>query len=102
MRQTIAEIIEATKGGIRTWHDSVTEPGNYTDEELLSRYVQFHRGRPSAIISFTDRKIRGGANVVVEPDGTVKTEVHQDVISEAVRYEQKMEELLARRQDAKR
>lgn len=85
MRQQIREVIEATKSAIQGWHEDATEPGELTDDELLERYLNFHKGRASALIDFAGRE---------GPQG-------RDVIAQAARYEQRMEELL-RRKDAER
>jgi len=47
-----------------------------TDDELLARYEQQHRGQPWAIVQFAGTQAQGG-----------------DVLGEALRYEAQMEKL---------
>jgi len=52
-----------------------------TDDEVLARYEQMHRGRPGAILDFAKRQAGGG-----------------DTLGQALEYEQRMERLMAEKQ----
>lgn len=82
MRNLIKGVIGGAADQLQVWGDSMASPAAYTDDELVDRYVRFHQGRPSALLDFAGRDA---------PRGT-------DVLSEAARYETRMETLLARRQ----
>lgn len=82
MRDQIQGVISGAVDQLRGWGEAMASPTAYTDDELVDRYVRFHQNRPSALLDFAGRDA---------PRGT-------DVLSEAARYETRMEQLLARRQ----
>lgn len=82
MRDLIKGVISGAVEQLRGWSEAMASPAAYTDDELLDRYVRFHRNRPSAMLDFAGRDAPRGA----------------DVLGEAARYETRMEKLFQRRQ----
>jgi len=71
------EVIEGARDQMRVWDDAVSHGGTLSDEEMVRRYVQQHRGQPDALLGFASRRASGG-----------------DVLQAAVDYEQDMEQRL--------
>jgi len=67
-RELVGEVVGDLRGEARL-----------SDDELLARYEQQHRGRPWAIMDFAGTQAQGG-----------------DVLGEALRYEAEMEKLRGR------
>lgn len=77
MRQMLREAIEGARDTLLETRRDLSRGGTLSDEELVKRYVQQHRGRPDEILGFTARHAQG-----------------DDVLQEAVAYEQQMEQML--------
>jgi hypothetical protein len=84
-RRQIREVIEGARDGFQRWGDAVAGSRQLSDEELLTRYEQFHRGKPEAVFGFIQR---------MAPEGV-------DPYEAAIEYEREMEALV-RRRDGKR
>lgn len=76
MHDAVAEARELV-GGVM---GDLRRENRLTDDELLRRYEQQHRGQPWAMVRFAQQQAPGG-----------------DVLEQALRYEQQMEELMKKR-----
>jgi hypothetical protein len=83
MRQQLREWQEATVDALHQWGKLATTAGQLTEAEMIERYQRFHQGNPRALIEFARREAPSGA----------------DPITEAQRYEQRMEAALRRQQN---
>jgi len=81
VRRLMRETIEGARDELRKFDETALAPQDLSEEEVLRRYVNHHRGRPGAMVTFARRQAPPGA----------------DPLAEAVRYEEKMEKLLRRR-----
>ncbi len=73
MHDAVAEAREVVGSVVRDLRSENT----FSNDELLTRYEQQHRGRPFALLDFAAGQAGGG-----------------DAMTEALRYEQQMEQLL--------
>jgi len=82
IRNTFRAAVTGAANQMRNLHNQIAPkpPTTWSDEEKVQRYLKFHRGRPRRLIRFAARNAPPGANV----------------LAEAQRYEQAMEELVRR------
>jgi len=76
MRGMVHEAIAGARDFLGEVVGDLRGEARLTDDELLARYEQQHRGQPWAIVQFAGTQAQGG-----------------DVLGEALRYEAQMEKL---------
>jgi len=77
MHDAVAEARELVSGVV----GDLRQENRLTDDEVLQRYEAQHRGKPWAMVQFAQSQAAAG----------------RDVLEEALRYEQQMEELMRKR-----
>jgi hypothetical protein len=78
MRSLVRGAIEGARDQMMDVTRAIITDRSLSDEEMVRRYVERHRGNPDALIAFARRNAPAGSNP----------------ITEAVRYEQAMERLI--------
>jgi len=81
MRTVLREAIEGARDEMLRFTQEAAMDRTLSDEEMLQRYTTKHRGNVDALIAFARRHAPPGSNPVTE----------------AVRYEQRMERLIRAR-----
>ena len=77
MREMVHEAIAGARDFLGEVVGDLRGEARLTDDELLTRYEQQHRGQPWAMIDFAGGQAQGG-----------------DVLGEALRYEAEMEKMM--------